>query len=231
VSNRTVRLDRPFDNKIGEQCDHHLKAYLDMLVGDALKGEIALEGGSQRMRGTLVVSAGLVRVKPSFGGRRKGRERTLEDWRRKALGMRDDGVVKVTGFVGRAVDMAKARLSLVNSAFLVLYCLGRRDFGREFERARALLNKVVESDLDPSDVLAAEQTAELRVLLAAEKLQGRTSLNPAEYRDHYRPDVDMADGVLEDFPNKSVAEDDEALAVRLPYGKGLRGVVRFPKKL
>lgn len=43
VSNKTVPLDGPFDNKIGAKCDHHLKKYLDMLVGDDLKGEFSFE--------------------------------------------------------------------------------------------------------------------------------------------------------------------------------------------
>jgi hypothetical protein len=229
VSNRTVPLDGPFDNKIGSQCDHHLKAYLNSVIGDNLKGEVAFEGGSQKIGGTLVVSARKVRIKVS-PSRRRWKPSPNEDWLRRALGMRDDGLVKVTGFVGQIVDVAKARLSMVNSAFLVLHYLGRRDFGREFDWARALLNKVVESDLDQSDVLVTEQFTELLILLATEKLQGHVSVNPGEFRNHYRPDVDMPDGVLEDFPNKCVTEDDEAVLVRLPYGKGLRGVVRFPKK-
>ena len=145
--------------------------------------------------------------------------------------MRDDGSYTITGFVTRGVDQAKVRLSVVNSAFLVLHYLGRRDFGPEFDWARALLKKAVESDLDLSDVPVAEQQAELAILLATEKLTEGMAPNTAEFRNHYRPDVDMPDGVLEDFPNKCVTEDDEALLVRLPYGKGLRGVVRFPKKL
>ncbi len=229
VSGRTVRLDGPFDNKIGEQCDHQLKACLDLLIGDNLKGEASFEGGSQNIAGTLEVSARTVWIVPT-PSRRRWKPAPPEDYLRKALGMRDDGTYSLTGFVGQSVDQAKARLSLVNSALLVLYYLGRRHFGPEFDWARALLKKVVESDLDESDVQTAEQHAELAVLLATEKLQGQPPANPAEFRNHYRPDVDMPDGVLEDFPNKCVMEDDEALVVRLPYGKGVRGLVWFPKK-
>jgi hypothetical protein len=230
VSGKTVRLDGPFDNKIGEQCDHHLKAYLNLLIGDSLKLDASFEGGAQKIGVTLELRTGKVQIEPS-PSRRRWKPPPPEDWLRKALGMRDDGLVKITGGVGHTVDIAKARLSLVNSAFLVLYYLGRRDFGREFDWARELLHKVVESDLDQSDVRVTEQFIELVVLVATEKLQGHVPTNPAEFRNHYRPDVDIPDGVLEDFPNKCVTEDGEALVVRLPYGKGLRGVVYFPKNL
>jgi hypothetical protein len=248
VSNRTVRLDGPFDNKIGEKCDHNLKAYLDLLIAGCLKMDASFEGGAQKIGVTLECSTGKVRIKLSTTlsvtlelttgkvliesppGCRRWKQPPPEDGLRKALGMGDDGLIKITGAVGHTVDIAMARLSMINSAFLVLYYSGRRDFGREFGWASALLQKAVESDLEESDVRVTEQFTEVVIQLATEKLQGHVPTNPAEFRNHYRRDVDMPDGVLEDFPNNCVAEDDEALVVRLPYGKGLRGVVRFPKK-
>src|SRR5262249_18498557 len=53
VSSKTVLLDGPFDNKIGEQCDCHLRAAFDLLVGDTIKGGFAFEGGSQNMAGRV----------------------------------------------------------------------------------------------------------------------------------------------------------------------------------
>jgi hypothetical protein len=229
VSNKTVSLDGPFDHRIGSQCDHQLKTWLDTAVGDYLKGEASFEGGAQKLGSTLHVSARRLFIKPS-PSRRRWKPAPPQDWLCKTLGMQDDRPPTFTGFVGQVVDTAKARLSLVNSAILVLYYLGRRDFGPEFDWARALLKKVAaDAELGQSDLSVIEQSTQLMFLLATEKIQG--TINPAEFRNHYRPDVDMPDGVLEHFPNNSVTEDDEALLVRLPYGKGLRGLVRFSKNL
>ena len=47
VSNKTVPLDGPFDNKIGAKCDHYPKKYLDLLIADKLEGEFSFDGGGR----------------------------------------------------------------------------------------------------------------------------------------------------------------------------------------
>jgi hypothetical protein len=58
-------------------------------------------------------------------------------------------------------------------------------------------------------------------------MKGCTPINPADYCKYRDPSVDMLDGVMDDFPKNCVREVDDCLIVRLPYGKGLRGEVRF----
>jgi hypothetical protein len=232
VSNKTVPLDGPFDHKIGEQCDSQLKACFDLLIGEKLKGDFAFQGGSQTMAGTLGLATQQFRIEQSV---RINKKRRLKRWTpadsfRKALGMRDDGQVQIVGFVTPAVDLLKARLSMVNSAFLVLHYLGRTEiYGPEFDQARALLNKVCEDKLNNSDLpLIVEMTPEFAsVLLATEKMKGLTSLNPIDFRKYRDPSVDVPDRVMDDFPKNCVTEVGNSLIVRLPYGKGLRGAVRF----
>jgi hypothetical protein len=233
VSNKTVPLDGPFDHKIGEQCDCQLKAAFDLLVGERLKGDFAFEGGSHAMAGTLGPVTQQFRIDQRIRINKKRRHKrwTPRDWCQKALGMRDDGQVKIVGFVTPSVDLAKARLSMVNSAFLVFYYLGRKDiYGPEFDQARALLRKVCEEKLDKTDLpLIEEMTPGLAlVYISTEKTKGLTALNPADLRTYYDPSMNIADGVLDEFPKNCAVEEGESLLVCLPYGKGLRGVVRFP---
>jgi hypothetical protein len=139
--------------------------------------------------------------------------------------------VKIEGFVTPSVNLLKARLSMVNSAILMLYFLGRTEvYGPEFDQARSLLKKAHEGKLTNSDLPLIEQmTPEFgSVYIGPEKTKGLTALNPADLRTYYDPSLDLADGVLDDFPNSCVAQVGESLIVRLPYGKGLRGAVRFP---
>jgi hypothetical protein len=233
VSNKTVLLDGPFDNKIGEQCDCHLKASFDLLVGDTIKGGFAFEGGSQNMAGRLgsVTQEFQISQRVRINKKRRHKRWTPRDWCRKALGMRDDGQVKIVGFVTPSVDLAKARLSMVNSAFLVLYYLGRKEiYCPEFDQARILLDKVCAGTLDKSDLpLIEEMTPGFAlVCISTEKTKGLSALNPADLRKYYDPSLDVTDGVLHEFPKNCVVEAGESLLVRLPYGKCLRGVVRFP---
>jgi hypothetical protein len=145
--------------------------------------------------------------------------------------MRDDGQVKIVGFVTPSVDLAKASLSMVNSAFLVLYYLGRNEvYDADFDQARGLLQKVCDGKLDNTDMPLIEQKTPgfAQVYISMEKIKGLIELSPADLRKYYDPSMDIGDGVLDDFPKNCVVEVEEALLVRLPYGKGLRGVVRFP---
>jgi hypothetical protein len=121
VSNRSVRLDRDFDNKIGAQCDSQLKLFFDMLVGDHLKGYFAFSGGSQSMAGTLSPLTQSFSIKQRIS--RQTRTRSLwipKEWGNKAIGMKEDGEVTIESFVTPSIDLLKARLSMINSALLIL---------------------------------------------------------------------------------------------------------------
>jgi hypothetical protein len=232
VSNKKVPLDGPFDHKIGENCDHHLRTAFDFLIAGSLKGNLAFAGGSQKMNGSLVIASEQL----SLGIPRKmlkdaAQQGKLEPFCRKALGMNDDGKVYVTGFVTPAVDHLNASLSMVNSAVLVLHYLKRREiYGPEFDRVRTLLKKAVEGTINNS---AFEEVKELTpgytmVYFPPDKINELPPNSPLEIRKVYDPNLDVQDGVLDDFPNNCVVEEGDSLLVRLPYGKALRGVVRFP---
>jgi hypothetical protein len=232
VSNKTVALDGPFDHKIGEQCDSQLKAVFDLLVGGTLNGAFAFEGGSKNMAGSLQPVTGQFSIKQRIRNKKPGRKAVKTDVAlRRSLGLRNGRLVKLEGFVTPSVDLAKARLSMVNSAFLVLYYLNRTEiYDPEFDQARELLNKVCEGKLENSDMPLIESMTPSfgSVYISTEKTKGLKALNPADIRHYYDPTLALADGVLDDFPKQCVAQEGESLIVRLPYGKCLRGIVRFP---
>jgi hypothetical protein len=223
VSNKTVRLDGPFDNKIGEECDSQLHAFYQLLVGEDLSGRFAFEGGSKTVAGSVGTRTQQFRIKKPAGG-------TATDWFRRALGTQD-GQVRIEGFVTPSVDMAKAGLSMINSAFLVLYYLGKTEiYGSDFDLARALLGKVCAGTLDNSDLPAiVEMTPDFGVvLLSEEKTRTVGPIRPCDIRWYYDPSLDCPDGLMDDFPKNCIVEEGSSLVVRLPYGKCLRGSVRFP---
>jgi hypothetical protein len=229
VSNKTVSLDGPFDSKVGQHCDCQLKLFADMLVAKGLRGNFTFKGGSQRMAGTIFPNTQQFRIDHSVRINKKRRHKrwTPRDWCRKALGLTDDGQVQIEGFVGPTVDLAKARLSMVNSAFLVVHYLGRKEVLRpEFDQARELLAKVCEGRLERADLPLIEELTP--TLMAVFLPGGSTPSGPTDLRKYYDPDLDIGDGVLDDFPTNCVVQQDNDMLVRLPYGKGLRGVVRFP---
>jgi hypothetical protein len=232
VSNKTVRLDGAFDSRIGEKCDHSMRAAIELLVSLDLSGKVAFEGGSQTMGGALVTVSG----RHSFTIARKivesqQKRGNLEPFCRQALGMNDAGQVKVTGFVTAPVDLLMARMSMLNSAILVLYDLKQWDvYGPELDRARALLNMASEGRIDLSDGPAIEEMTPGfgLVILPTEKSKQLPPYSPLELRRLYDPNLDVQDGVLDNFPKNCVRDAGDSLQVCLPYGKGLRGVVRFP---
>jgi hypothetical protein len=49
-----------------------------------------------------------------------------------------------------------------------------------------------------------------------------------DLRGLHDPDLEVRDGVLDEFPRNCVGPKADPLLMKLPYGMGLRGVVRFP---
>ena len=89
-----------------------------------------------------------------------------------------------------------------------------------------LLQKVVEGKLADSDLPLIEQmTPEFG---AVGVRQGVVVESAADLRKYYDPNLDIDDGVLDDFPNNCVEQVGAFLIVRLPYGKCLRGAVKLP---
>jgi len=226
VSNKTVALDGPFDHQIGDQCDSQLHSYFRILVGDELRGDFAFERGSKSVAGSHVVGELQFRIK-------KPRRGSTADWAHHALGMRENQI-GLKGFVTAAVDTRKAQLSMVNSAFLILHYLGRKEiFEPAFDRARDLLRKattdsLASTDLPDINMLAPEVGT---VCVSSERIQGLTNISPSDLRRVYDPTCDPGDGLLDDFPSRCVSEEPDALVVKLPYGNCLRGTVKFPVKL
>jgi len=232
VSTKTVRLGREFDSRIGEKCDHFMRGVIDLLISHWLAGQVAFEGGSQTIGGALVTVSGQNWMTIPLEILESQLERgNLEPFCRQALGMNDAGLVKVTGFVTRAVDLLMARMSMINSAILVLYYLTQWDvYGPELDRARVLLKKASEGCVELSDLREIEEMTPgfVLVILPTEKSKQLPPYSPMELRLLYDPDLDVPDGVLDDFPQNCVRHAGDSLQVWLPYGKGLRGVVRFP---
>jgi hypothetical protein len=232
VSNKTVHLDGDFDKRIGANCDHCMQAAIAMLVSLNLPGKIPFDGGAQRMGGALVTSSGqhsIVIARTILESQAK--RGNLDKFLRQALGMNDAGQVRVAGFVTDSVDLLLARMSMVNSAILVLYYLKEWDvYGPELERARALLAKASDGRIELSDLPEVEAMTPGfgLVWLTTDKSKRVPPYSPMHLRHLYDPDLDVPDGVLDNFPHNCVRETGDSLEVRLPYGKGLRGIVQFP---
>src|SRR5262249_43408552 len=140
----TVRLDGDFDSKIGARCDPELKKYIAVFYGDIVEGRLAVGGGSKKMTALLSIKHQKFAVPKPLRG-------TLEEFQRRALAVKD-GQIAFEGFCTPAVDCARAFLSMINSAFLVLYHQGWRDFSNPgFDHARFLLHKGVSDGLTNSD--------------------------------------------------------------------------------
>jgi hypothetical protein len=68
VSEKTVPLDRDFDNRMGENCDWQLKAYISIWYGNVLEGRLAVTGGSHNLTALLTVSQQRFEVPKPGGG-------------------------------------------------------------------------------------------------------------------------------------------------------------------
>jgi hypothetical protein len=103
-------------------------------------------------------------------------------------------------------------------------------FSPAFDNARRLLDMVCRRLIDQANLDEIEEMTPVigAVLIDSQRTNGITNLGPADLRQHYDPDRDPGDKLLENFPKNCVSEEGNHLIVRLPYGKCLRGVVRFP---
>jgi hypothetical protein len=221
VSDLTVRLDRDFDSKIGTYCDTELEKWVHLEVGSNLKGEIAVVGGSKRLKGEIDVKERTVRIP-------KPKRADPNVWWRQIVRIGEHGEIPVEAFVGYSVDLHGASLSMVNSAMLVLYHQGRDLSGEEFDQARGLLRRVVEEEVTASDFDSVKEMTEMVVAFDPKKT-GNPLPKREEWRYCYDPQFEIGDGLLEDFPNKCIVEQNDALVVKLPYSGSLRGFVRFRK--
>jgi hypothetical protein len=120
---------------------------------------------------------------------------------------------------------------MLNSAFLVLYRLGWRDFSAPaFDQARAFMNKCICDDqFSESDIAAlTDMACEYIAYDTAKFPPGTTVLSVDDLRRYYDPNFDPGTGVLTEFPAKSITTDDGYMLVALPYSRSLLGKVRFP---
>ncbi|MBA4191736.1 MAG: hypothetical protein C0467_27465 [Planctomycetaceae bacterium] len=223
VSNKTIRLDRSLDNAVGRHCDSQLHTYFQYLIGDELDVRFALDNGSKSLAGTFNPRTNQFWIPKPEGG-------APADWVRRALGMRNNQV-RIRDCVTRPVNMRGARMSMVNSAMLILQYLQRSEvLGPGFKTARKLLDLVHKGKLDSADLAEVEElTPSLGVVsFDSSKLQGITNLDLANFREYYDPTWNPGDNLLEDFPKNCVAQDADYLFVRIPYGNCLRGTAKFP---
>lgn len=223
VSNKTIRLDGPLDNAVGRHCDSQLHTFFQCLVGDELNVNFSFENGSRSVAGRINPKTKKVWIPKPTGG-------TPTEWMSRALGLRGNQV-RVRKCVTRPVNLRGARMSMVNSAILVLHYLRRPEvYGPGFDTARKLLGMVVRGTLDQADLAEVEEMTPVigQVNVERAKLRGVTDIGVSELRDYYDPEWDPGDKLLDDFPTNCVSEKGSDLVVRLPYGKALRGVVKFP---
>jgi hypothetical protein len=223
VSDLTVRLDRDVDSKIGGKCDSELKTYLDLFFGPLIEGKVSLDGGSKNLKGLLRVTDGKIFVpKPS--------STPLAGFVDRALNVRD-GKVQYKEFTSHTQDGCAAFLSIVHSAFLVLYFLGKPDvFAEPFNWVRNLVSKLLSESLTNADYELMRDLIRLNFAVPKDKVT-ETAVPFEKLRKLYDPTVDAEDGVLDDFPQKCLREVDEAWLVTLPYSKSLRAEVTFRKPL
>jgi hypothetical protein len=222
VSQRTVRLDGDFDNAIGSKCDNPNKRYIATWYGDVIEGRLSVVGGSKSLVALFSVSQQRFLIPKPKGA-------SLEDFLKRALGS-NNGTFVFEALVGRSVDTTAARVSMLNSAFLVLYHQGWRDFsGQAFERARMLMSSFFKGTLEGAALAEIQSMAWESVAFDTSKFPpGTTALSLDDLRKYYDPESDARDGVRESFPAKSITKDDRYLVVVLPYSNCLRGKVRFP---
>jgi hypothetical protein len=148
--------------------------------------------------------------------------------------MNEAGWVRVAGFHTAAVDLLMARMSMVNSAVLVLYDLAGWDvYGPELDRARALLAKASEGRIGLADLpeIEAMTPASGLILLPTEKSKQLPPYSPLDLRRLYDPDLDVADGVLDNFPHNCVRDAGDSLQVWLRYGNHDSGMRRNFRRL
>jgi hypothetical protein len=224
VSNLTVPLDGDFDSKIGSYCDAHLHQFFQLITADKLKVSFAMKGGSNRLRGEIDLK------KKRFAlSRQRLKVRDLNNYFRKALGVPSYSPtcnIEIEEATSVAVLMPNARLSMVNSAFLILHYLGRPEIlSPHLGFARHLLYRASQNKLKPDDQAEIERIApELGVGIKTKE----THLQFERIRELYDADWEIKDGSLVDFPHNCVRDESNALVIRLPYGKCLRGIVTLP---
>lgn len=223
VSNKAVRLDGDFDNKIGATCDAQLERYFVTMLGDRLRGRIALRGGSKSLSGVVVASKGVVAI-------RKPRRGKIQDWAGRALGWKD-GQVQFESFTGDTVDCAAAFLSMIHSAFVVLHYRRHHEvFDPIFNPVRLLLQKAIDGALTGDDFAVVRAMVNLQFAVPRGKM-AKEPIGVNDFRALYDPSIDVGDGVLDAFPAKSVSKQASGWMVTLPYSRSLRGIVTFKKCL
>lgn len=224
VSNVTVKLDGDFDSKVGTTCDSALQDFFNLYFSNRLSGKISLRNGSKSLTGIIVPEKekiSFVIPKPRTGD--------FEEWTARALGLQDDGKVQLESFKSGTVDCANAFLSMVHSAFLVLFHQGNKDnFSSAFDHVRAFLAKAIDRKLTGSDYELIREMVAMQVACHRSKIEGNT-IDVNGYRRVYDPSFDCGDGLLDDFPNKCVSAENGRWVVTLPYSASLRVTVKVLK--
>ncbi len=219
VSNLTVPLDRDVDSKIGGWCDGQLKRYLDTLTFQPVEGQLVVAGGKSKLRGRFDPKSATFHA----------RLRCDPDQFKRAINDRD-GELDVEAFRGVVVDTFAAQVSILHSAFLLLFHLGQVDtFSTPFDWVRSILSRALTKRLIAEDGSLLQDRIGLQVGIPASRITTPISTLDA-LRLHYQPDCDLGDDMHGDFPAKSFEDRGTHWFVTLPYAPSLRAQVTFPKE-
>jgi hypothetical protein len=239
ASNKTVPLEKKIDNDIGTFCDAELKRYLNSLIGTKLAGKVAMKGGAKSLNATFNLEDESLETAPGNNEKKK-EDKAFEDRALAAVA----GEATLEAFKGTPVDGHYAYASAIHSAFLILHALGNPAvFEPMFDDYRALFDSASKKQLSEPQRTLIETTVQVVFFVKNQKkpvpkpihsVEIKADGDPREaamaaLRSDYDPDVDPGDGLLAEFPTKSVEESADAIVVTVPYSKSLRAIVRFPK--
>jgi hypothetical protein len=220
VSDLTVLLDGDVDHRIGSYCDAQLQRLIQVFYGTAVRGQASMAGGSQSLSAVLDIPSGSLGIPIP-------RRNDPHEFVARALGA-SGGTIQPTGFVGTTVDCLSAEVSILHSTFLILHYHARPEiFGHSFDGVRELFRRAMDRSLLNSD--DAGVRAMVRgpyFFIAPGQVNGPIPVE--QLRMYYDSSFDPGDGVLSEFPNRSVADEPGAIRVTIPYSASMRAVVRFP---
>lgn len=239
ISNLTVRLDRDFDNFIGERCDNALQAFIREVEGVEVKGKFDMRGN-------------LGAPDRSYSAEYNAKKRDITIFQPKGsewpTWFRSGSKADIR-FRPQVLRFQDVFLSMLNSAFLVLHYVNNPMVGEGFDKARAMLAEAEKlpkkGDFDEATRNALGSMIHIDILLpqlppnsaamAAHEEAVRTGGDIHTFcavwdavRPHYDANFDPCDGVIEDFPNRSHRLDEAGnFIVVLPYSKCIRASVNF----
>jgi hypothetical protein len=216
VSNLCVRLDKYTDNKIGSSCDAQLKNYLEAVLSKEVRGKVALQGAPRPLTGSVHINGPRISVNlPRTASEAEFRKNALKD---------TSGEAFVESFIGGSIDGLAAYLSAIHSAFLILYYHDRPEvWSDSLGFVRELFRKAIAGTLTNAD----DEIVRPMVSFVAHFQPENVTRPKMQFREVYNPAFDCGDGVVADFPNKSIRAGGSGLEVIIPYSGSLRAAVHF----